>query len=168
MNEKQCTKCDLVKNLNSFGLKNSQSGKRQSWCKACHCLYTRQHYRKNKAYYMRKAIKHKERRLQYVLDHLSTCFCVDCGENDSIVLEFDHVKGVKEFNILKAARSGMGLTRLKQEMAKCEIRCANCHRRRHYANTRRSDQGSVAQLADVPDLDSGDPSSTLGGPIIAP
>ena len=57
--------------------------------------------------------------------------CVDCGEKDSIVLDFDHVKGEKVGSIADMASSHL-ITSLKKEMRKGEVRCANCHRRRHF------------------------------------
>lgn len=64
-----------------------------------------------------------------VLAYLAAHPCVDCGESDPVVLEFDHVRGVKEFNISCAVQCGYGMHRINLEIAKCEIRCCNCHRR---------------------------------------
>ena len=55
--------------------------------------------------------------------------CVDCGERRLCVLDFDHVGG-KDASVMVLAHSGYGLARLQSEIAKCEVRCANCHRRR--------------------------------------
>ncbi|MEP6776667.1 MAG: hypothetical protein ABJA50_13820, partial [Chloroflexota bacterium] len=62
---------------------------------------------------------------EYLLTHL----CVDCGESDTIVLEFDHVTGEKKFNIADVTRSGRNWQSIMEEIQKCEVRCANCHRR---------------------------------------
>lgn len=56
--------------------------------------------------------------------------CVDCGESDPIVLEFDHVRGEKKFRIGAARRKCGSIGALLAEMAKCDMRCANCHRRK--------------------------------------
>jgi hypothetical protein len=66
------------------------------------------------------------------LEHLKAHPCVDCGETDPVVLEFDHVRGEKHFNIGEAVRRNTSLARLEVEIAKCEIRCANCHRKKTY------------------------------------
>jgi len=55
--------------------------------------------------------------------------CVDCGEPDPVVLEFDHVRGVKAFTIGQDA-GHVGRDLLIEEIKKCDVRCANCHRRR--------------------------------------
>ena len=54
--------------------------------------------------------------------------CTDCGETDPIVLEFDHL-GDKEFGIAAGLRTRNWQDVLR-EIDKCEVVCANCHRRR--------------------------------------
>lgn len=57
--------------------------------------------------------------------------CADCHEKDPIVLEFDHRdRTAKRFDLGDATRLGMSLTKLLDEAAKCDVVCANCHRRR--------------------------------------
>ena len=55
--------------------------------------------------------------------------CTDCGETDPVVLEFDHVRGTKRFEISRGI-TDRSFESLMLEMAKCEVVCANCHRRR--------------------------------------
>jgi hypothetical protein len=67
----------------------------------------------------------------FITAHLKANPCVDCGETDPVILEFDHLK-TKDFNISDAARKGVSIKKLNDEIAKCEVRCANCHRRKTY------------------------------------
>lgn len=58
--------------------------------------------------------------------------CVDCGyDGHPVAFDFDHVNPhTKKFKI-----SGKAIYRwkeLKRELDKCELRCSNCHRVRHY------------------------------------
>lgn len=55
--------------------------------------------------------------------------CVDCGEADIVVLEFDHVRGKKRVSISCVIGSFRWESVLK-EITKCDVRCANCHRRK--------------------------------------
>jgi hypothetical protein len=57
--------------------------------------------------------------------------CVDCGETDPIVLEFDHVTGKKDRSITKLVSDKSSWKKIQDEIDKCEVRCRNCHRKRH-------------------------------------
>lgn len=74
----------------------------------------------------------QERGLRFALYYLQLHPCVDCGETDVLVLEFDHKDpGTKTYSISDLIRRASALTRIKNEIDKCDVRCANCHRRRH-------------------------------------
>jgi len=68
---------------------------------------------------------------QFIYDYKSIHPCVDCGETDPIVLDFDHRDMKRKSFSLLVSRS---LATIMNEIAKCDVRCANCHRRRHYKN----------------------------------
>jgi hypothetical protein len=77
-------------------------------------------------------IKRREAARQYVWDYLSTHPCVDCGESDPKVLEFDHVRGEKTQAVSVLANGNYSLDRVIEEIKRCDVRCANCHRRKTY------------------------------------
>ena len=97
---------------------------------------SRRHYAKHRAKVVANAKKYskiaKDRVRTYIKAYLEANPCVDCGEADIIVLEFDHIGDDKHFSISDAPRSGYGLPKIKAEIAKCEVRCANCHRKKTY------------------------------------
>lgn len=97
---------------------------------------SKRHYDLNKDAIKLRAATHKQeailRNKAYVSDFLKHNHCVDCGESDQIVLEFDHVTGEKVNDISTAMANAWSLNRLKLEIAKCEVRCCNCHRRMTY------------------------------------
>lgn len=96
----------------------------------------RRHYEKNREVMIARAKEHtRQKRIQlraWIRDHLAAHPCVDCGEADPVVLEFDHRDpSSKVGNIGDIVnRSGWGLPRLEAEIAKCDVRCCNCRRRR--------------------------------------
>lgn len=65
---------------------------------------------------------------RFIKNYLSKNPCIDCGEKDPLVLEFDHVRGRKKGGISDLKRYSSKI--LLKEIAKCEVRCANCHRRK--------------------------------------
>ena len=87
----------------------------------------------------------KLRNKQFVLDYLLTHPCVDCDEADPVVLEFDHL-GDKEVDISALLSNGSSLSRIKKEIAKCEVVCANCHRRR---TAKRGNHFRFASMASI-------------------
>jgi hypothetical protein len=71
----------------------------------------------------------RRRNLLFIADYLESAPCVDCGEVDPAVLDFDHV-GVKRCGVVQLAYREASIGSLEREIAECEVRCANCHRRR--------------------------------------
>src|SRR6266498_2036316 len=95
-----------------------------------------------RAYYAANSEKHKamvarrilERRIEMrtVVDVAKDVPCADCAGRFPIVcMDFDHLdRFVKSFTIgtVTSGRSSVSLTQLREEIAKCEVVCANCHR----------------------------------------
>lgn len=96
--------------------------------------YNREWYHKNKERIKssKKAteLKYINKKRKIIIDFLLTHPCVDCSETDIVVLDFDHIDpSTKVMNISDLVNRG-SLSALTEEIKKCEIRCANCHRRK--------------------------------------
>ena len=64
----------------------------------------------------------------------STLACIKCGENHPHCLDFHHRDPAeKEFTLSLAGEGRYGIPRLLKEVAKCDVLCANCHRKLHAA-----------------------------------
>lgn len=129
---KKCSRCKLEKPLEEFNFKDKIKNLRQYHCRNCSRLYVQSHYQNNRQYYLEKA-RRRNKRIRttiknYLWGYLTVNPCVDCGEKDPIVLEFDHVRD-KSFTISSIGRDRM-FEEVIKEIAKCEVRCANCHRRK--------------------------------------
>jgi protein-arginine kinase activator protein McsA len=131
---KVCIRCHQEKPLEEFPLKSSLRGTRQTVCKRCTAERSHRWYLENKDTHIKNVwLNTKEYRheaSEYIWNYLRTHPCVDCGESDPVVLEFDHVRGKKIATVSSMIRSGFPLERIKQEIEKCEVRCSNCHRRK--------------------------------------
>jgi len=130
-----CRWCGIAKPLQQFHLRDKARGLRHSSCGECFNAYRREHYRMNRADYIRRntrILKARGRQWQrrlwaFLRDHP----CVDCGATDPVVLECDHVDpATKRQSVTLLARGGYPWPSVLAELAKCEVRCANCHRRR--------------------------------------
>jgi hypothetical protein len=96
--------------------------------------YRREHYRRYREQYIqRNARVSKERGHQWsrrLWDFLLAHACVDCGETNPIVLEFDHLDSTTKLgHVGSLARAGYSWSTVLAELEKCEVRCANCHRK---------------------------------------
>ncbi|WP_343773037.1 homing endonuclease associated repeat-containing protein [Natronoarchaeum mannanilyticum] len=61
------------------------------------------------------------------------CECERCGEETPACLDFHHPDHVeKEMEVGKMVTYGYSRERLLDEIEKCVVLCANCHRKEHY------------------------------------
>lgn len=130
---RRCGRCGLLKPLEEFAWRRRAKGQRHNYCRPCHAQYHREHYLANRKRYIDLAAKRAQavakERYAFLIEFFRSNPCSDCGEDDPVVLEFDHVGGEKAFNISKGIRD-RSWVKLLDEIAKCEVVCANCHRRR--------------------------------------
>ena len=128
----RCARCQLIKPASSFNWRRRAIGQRDTYCRPCRADYHHEHYVKNREKYIAQANSRANalavERLGYLLEYFASHPCRDCGETDPIVLEFDH-RGDKLFNIGSELRH-RNWPSILAEIEKCEVVCANCHKRR--------------------------------------
>src|SRR4051794_2706866 len=90
-----CTRCGESKEAEAFGYRNVARGKRHRACKTCVAAYGRDHYARNRQIYITRSARNMRMRRQALKEriwlYLAKHPCVDCGEADALVLEFDHL-----------------------------------------------------------------------------
>ena len=135
---KKCSRCKQEFSVSAFGTSwyclNCDRMRAKKWrlrnsdkCKTM----TKRYYQTHKSNQKDKVAKRRHANKVHIWKHLLVHPCVDCGEDDLRVLEFDHVKGEKINSI--SHMSLMACPKIEQEIEKCEVRCANCHARKtHY------------------------------------
>jgi hypothetical protein len=128
----KCYRCGLYRAADDFAWRRKAKNQRDSFCRTCRAAYKREHYLANKQRYIDHAALNKEReraeRTVYLFEYFKSHPCVDCGETDPLVLEFDHLRD-KIFNI-GTGLDGRSWQAVLAEIEKCEVVCSNCHRRR--------------------------------------
>lgn len=128
----RCCRCGETKPEDEFAWRRRRKVQRDTYCRSCRSAYGREHYLANRQRYIDQAAVVKQRqareRTQWLLEYFREHPCTDCRERDPLVLEFDHLRN-KAFNIGAnfAARAWQSIL---EEIEKCEVVCANCHRRR--------------------------------------
>jgi hypothetical protein len=135
-----CIWCKVLKPLSAFAYRNAATGKLNSHCRSCHAAYRHQHYQDNRDVYFRRAIAQSRQRTASTrarLRHfLSTHPCVDCGERDIATLDLDHVDPLTKTKAIGTMVGHWSWLTIEREIAKCEVRCANCRRLRTNAQIR--------------------------------
>ena len=131
---KVCTRCGPpAQPVENFAIRNRAKGTRQYVCRNCQNEYVRQHYQTHRVKYIEKArlwtAKQSRINAEFLIDYLRHHPCTDCGESDIVVLEFDHLRD-KLMDVSVLSTGGYSLEKVKREIDKCEVVCANCHRRR--------------------------------------
>ena len=131
---KRCYDCGLLKPIEEFAFHNNSTGTRQARCRVCHAKYRHEHYVRNRDRYIRQEVArirgYRDENRLLIREYLRAHPCVDCGESDIVVLDFDHRDpAAKTHNVILLAMH-KPWTRVLLEIAKCDVRCANCHRRK--------------------------------------
>lgn len=122
---KFCNKCKTSKPLTEF---HKRKDGHQPWCKICKKSHDHQTYktRPERQAALKQSIE-KQRSIaeQFIVEYLQSHPC-PCGEANILTLQFDHLRD-KEFEISMALIKGYALSKLKSEIEKCQVLCANCH-----------------------------------------
>ena len=121
METKICTKCGRELPLDQFNWRDKTKGTRRADCKQCHNNYMK--------------IKYQEKR-EAIQDIKSELKCQKCGYNKCPeALEFHHINPKeKEEIIARMLSNNYSLDKVREEMKKCIVLCANCHREFHFYN----------------------------------
>lgn len=128
-----CSHCGELKPASEFPRRGAGSLFLHCWCRTCFSSYKaerhqRLHEREMVRIRRNQAAVSAANRVR-IKEYLLTHPCVDCGESDQRVLDFDHVRGSKKADVSHMINSGFSWARIEEEIAKCEVRCANDHRR---------------------------------------
>jgi len=130
---KKCSICKQIKSKSDFNKKSSSKDNLQSKCRKCSRTLQRKWYEKNKqSHYKvvkRNNARYTNRNREFIYQYLLTHPCVDCEEDNPILLDFDHLKD-KYKDVSKMVVAAASIKSLEKEIAKCEIRCVKCHRKK--------------------------------------
>lgn len=90
-------------------------------------------YKRHKCRFCYRKTKNNLRRkyADWIMRYKEKKGCNKCGISDPRVLEFHH-KNDKKFAIAEIVRMKYGKKRLEEEVKKCDVLCANCHRILHF------------------------------------
>lgn len=142
----RCSKCKKTKSINAFTVNRTKKNGYNNNCKECHRKYMRRHYRQNKLYYVSKARRTNYKHAKIIIEFLNWIKeipCIDCNRiYPSVCMDFDHIRGKKEFNLSEAKSLVWDPDKIWNEITKCEVVCSNCHRIRTQNRRDTSSSGS--------------------------
>lgn len=134
---KVCSRCHKEKDDEDFFIRNKEKGIKHSHCIPCKRQIDREAYSEDRHDRRTKIRKQSTERIlknrNFVHRVRRLCCCSKCGDKRFYVLDFHHLHDkVDGIGILAA--KGVTLKKLKKELRKCIVLCANCHREEHYLN----------------------------------
>lgn len=130
---KTCPVC-LETNLSLFGPNKAKRDGLQTHCRKCKKISQDKWYAENKD----KHIKNVSiRRKQIVLESYTQSYlylkehpCIECGETDLYLLQYDHNQGLKNQNISDLIANGIKWETILKEIELCQVLCIRCHRKK--------------------------------------
>jgi len=129
MENKKCNYCGNFFPENHFGVALTTSTKvyRRRKCRNCYRL-------------TKKALI--EKHYLWLHEYKRQRGCYRCGIRDPRVLDFHHKEGENKLFGIGGFRREVGFGKLKEEIEKCEVVCANCHRILHDEERRNNRTGA--------------------------
>jgi hypothetical protein len=130
--KKECKKCGKSKDIDEFYLKSKRvDGVEPRYdikCKVCSSNYHKERNKNNPKLIIRNARNREDRKK--VINDAKRVPCKDCGESyPPFVMDFDHLPGVTKIaSLAQMVRGSYSKEQLKEEIQKCAVVCANCHR----------------------------------------
>ena len=133
-----CSKCNVEKEETEFSWRKKDVI-RHKRCKSCQAISGNKHYQENKDVMKQKAIAHNIVATQSLYKHISeykaNLGCCNCKENDPACLDLHHLDSeTKEGNVSDLVKKG-NKNKVLEEIKKCIVICANCHRKHHSGNS---------------------------------
>lgn len=137
---KKCTSCQEPKELFEFASNSSKSDGLSNMCKPCKKIYNSQYYNNTKSVYSKSRAQTREdlrNQNRLLIQQAKDVPCNDCGiKYPYYVMDFDHrIPSQKKNNVSNLINYSTQV--LLNEISKCDVVCANCHRMRTH--------GSVAE-----------------------
>ena len=133
---KICNKCKILKFVKDFPPNKQCALGVTGTCRQCYNKNTAQWYQDNRLRRQQAMNERNRKRKALVVQHFGDR-CEDCQQTyQQCVYEFHHLDPTqKDWNPSKSMSHS--LERMWEELGKCIMLCANCHRVRHFGTDRK-------------------------------
>lgn len=105
--------------------------------KAKHKEYSRKHYAANRKEIMAVVLEGKKKARAEWQSFKATLACQKCGQNHPATLDFHHTVRDKSNRKINQLTKVGAYAAARQELEKCMVLCANCHRIHHHDEAKR-------------------------------
>lgn len=131
---KRCNSCLEWKEEEEFNWRYKSLGIRHPTCRECQKEFRKNWYEGSAKERHKENVHARKREVRdlardYVLSYLLAHACIECGEKDPRVLEFHHRHG-KDRSVSELVGGGYSIATIQAEIDKCDVLCANCHRKK--------------------------------------
>lgn len=155
---RKCSKCGLEKSIEKFYKRKSGSRAGESYEKCIDCYKSRgrDYYHKNRERQLQLAKNRKQKYIEerkVVLSQLKNKPCSDCGKiYPPWVMDFDHRDGKTKIGSVSylVFRKLSKFDKIQEEIEKCDLVCANCHRERTYQRFQNNKSAEIANEVKAP------------------
>ncbi len=149
---KKCQTCQQVKDLVEFHKNKSSKDGLQKFCKSCNKDYTLAYYHRLKDKGLRETYSERSKRryktFTAALNKFKSDFgCLFCDEKEAICLDFHHLK--QKDRDVSSWLKAKSIDKIVDEIARCVLLCANCHRKVHANILIVPEQSQLCEKANV-------------------
>lgn len=128
---KRCTNCNHEKSEDEFHKNRKRKDGLQSFCKSCMIEIVRLGYKNNKATVAARQ-RNSLNKIQAIFDEIrADNGCCFCGESVAVCLDFHHIDPSEKDRDVSYWRASKSKRKMIEEMLRCAVVCANCHRKVH-------------------------------------
>lgn len=138
-----CRTCKVEKPISNYGVRRASKDGLMTQCKECNKSGQKIQYSKNKKYYLDRNREQRAKNRKLYTELKSNTPCAKCGGHfPNCVMDYDH-KDPSSKKMCVAQMMGYSWKVILEEIAKCELLCANCHRIKTYETTNRQKQHRI-------------------------
>ncbi len=108
--------------------------------------YMRGWYQENKAKHI-AYVRNRDKKIKdWLKEYKKTLQCEECGENHPACLDFHHINPKEKTFALGRINKFLSIKLLQNEIAKCRVLCANCHRKEHHEQREKEREDSLKSI----------------------
>jgi len=131
MKTKHCKHCNKDLPLSEFKKLTKAPDGLQYRCSPCATAYSRKHYLANRDRYLENTQRNRLKTLAWYREYKKGISCKVCGEDRPPTLDHHHRDATTKLFTVSMAVNEQSIKRIKEEIAKCDVLCSNCHRMHH-------------------------------------